>query len=981
MRTGTFFLILTLVSLAVSPAWGARMDSETQTHVIERLDRILSKMDRKDSSYLPSNLRLADLLSERARLRFMNEIEEGCDGCKGSKADRKRALGLYEELFPKAQEESKGTILFQMAHLYEMAGDQKKAISLHQSILKNPKKKHSRELLTRSRIALADLYYQTAKFKEALSEYQIAFRDPKASNRGLILYRIGWCQFNLDRLNQGIRTLEKLASTPALLTKESPQGTAHDPAFQGDVLRDLATFYSRRKVGSGEISKFLKLAPQDQKKDLILFFAGETDRIGQKQAASDLYRLYLGIPDLTREERLEAQLSLAQVNYDKGQASKSTEDFEIAAREFKNTNCSADAKCQEFQKKMRRYVTELHRSKKIDPDRDVLKAYAIYAKTFPQDTQMAILGAQVAVDIKQAGMAALLYHHASRSAEDPKLRETALLGQIEAAEKSGDPKLREEAYLHYLELNPKGPKAFEVRYQLAHLSYERKEWAKAAGQFRELALDKGGDAGLRKKSADLALDSLAAQKRDADIEKWSLEFAAVFPQAKDEFHQISRKAVQNQAAQAANSKDSSTSELRGALKKMQSASLAGATDREKLVHFRNQALLAEKVGDETALIASLGGLLAVRSLSPGEKEETLARKVGAYERLLDFKSAYRTALRMKFPRLSGAERELRLGTLADLAGLKPQKHYEAALRSGLKGPRSASVRSRLVLLSTRPVRELARHKNELARSPAILSETVLLVFGRTGNLRELESYGRMPALRGAPAGRYLRKQPFYGRHQALDRRMQKHSLNAKSDARLQATLRERIRLLGEADESLAQAVQLQDYTAQIMALTTVVRENERMVRDLAALPLPKGLKPAEQERYLELLKNQSRPYLTKSKFAAQKLDAFWESDATLNQIIEDYRRGRVEIRRILAPELRILAAISPSYSIRSRLNSALGESAPSREDLLSAREDVREKPEDKRRLEKLKSLETKIGHPLMSSYLDARLGQMERGSM
>jgi hypothetical protein len=885
MKHSFLFLILTL-SLGLSPLASAeKMDSETQNMVIGRLERILSQMEKTDSSYVPSRLRLADLLAERARLRFLSEVESDCKACKGSVEDRQRALVIYEEILPKVRPDQQGPILFQTAYLFEMAGEEKKAVSLYESILAAPGK-YGADLAEQARLALADRDFQNGRFKEALAHYEILLKKPRLDSRGLILYRAAWCEFNLDRLERGIERLEKLANSPALITKSTPQGPVEDAVFRTDILHDLATFYSRRKISDREIERFLKWTPPAQKKELVRFFAGEADRLGQKQAASRLFKIYLDLPDLTKEERLEGFVQLAQVNYDKGQAAQSTQDFAIAAEAYKNTRCSENEKCVELQKRMKRYVTELHRSKKLKPDLDVLKAYAIYAKTFPDDIEMIILGADVATDIHQ-------------------------------------PRMAEVFYRHYLDVLPQGPKSYEVRYQLAQLAADRKEWKSAADQFRLLALDSKGPLELRKKSADLALDALAAEKRDADIQSWSQQFAEAFPSQRNEFQGLNRKAVVNEAAARANDPHASKSDLRDSLRKMQNVSLAGATDSEKLLHYRNEAVLAEKIEDEAALLAALDEILSVRSVSAQEREETLARKVGFFEKKQQYEPAYRHALLMKFPHLSPAEKDLRLGTLAELAGLPAQKHYERSLRSGLKGKKSAEVRARLVLIATNPIKELNRQKNELAKFPSILSETLISVFAKTRNLPALEPLLSSPSLKKTPAAVFLRKQPFFEKHQAMEARLAEHELDADSDSRLQKSIRERIRLLNQADASLAEAVKLKDHTAQVMALTTVAKENERMVRDLSSLPMPKGLSRAEQEQYVALLKQQSRPYLVKAKLAQQKLQEIWANQRALDALLKDLQQSRPEVRPLLENEVRILSARAPSYSIRSKLGRVL----------------------------------------------------------
>ncbi|MGE3759155.1 MAG: hypothetical protein AB7H97_15435, partial [Pseudobdellovibrionaceae bacterium] len=186
--------------------------------------------------------------------------------------------------------------------------------------------------------------------------------------------------------------------------------------------------------------------------------------------------------------------------------------------------------------------------------------------------------------------------------------------------------------------------------------------------------------------------------------------------------------------------------------------------------------------------------------------------------------------------------------------------------------------------------------------------------------------------------------------------------------------------LKEADKSVKEENRLNDFTAQIFALSTLSFENNRMVYDLSSLPLPKGLRPQEQAQYMALLKKQSLPYLEKSQVAAQKLNEFWKNEKVIVRLADEYTASRPELRSLLVTELGILIALSPNSGIRAYLKSALGKNAasttPSQKELVSARESVRANPESVKDLEKLKNLETKSGHTLMVSYLEGRLEQI-----
>jgi hypothetical protein len=966
------FILTVLFGAMSSAALAEKMNSETQNMVIERLEQIIKDMGAHDSSLNPSRLRLADLLAERARLRFMNEIEVSCKGCKGSVADREKALKLYQSVFPHFQAQIQGVILFQMAHLYDIAGQGQKAASLYLGILKNPKK-YSPEMITATRSALADLYFQQGNYKQSLYLYNLVSRDPKADQKALVQYRIAWCHFNLGALKTAIRTLEKLANKPELMTKNTTAGVVLDDGFRQDVLQDLATFYSRRAVTDQDITSFQRLTPDAIKKVMLLNFAQEVDRLGQKQAAAKIYHIYLDRKDLSREERLDGMVQLAQVNYENNDSAQSIDDFAVAAKEFKRGDCDEDQKCQELQKRMKKFVTDLHRSKKTRLNENVLKAYEIYAKTFPKDTEMVILGAQVAVDIKENDKAQNLYAFAADNSKDGKLRETALLGEIDAAERSKNFNVKIAAYKHYLSLNSKGEKAFEVRYQLAQVSYDQKKYSDSADQFRDLAEDKSGRYDLRKKSADLALDSLALQQKDEVLEKWAADFANLLPKHKNEFLKISRKAMERQIVKVANDPSSSSSELRSALNKIKSANTSGADLNEKSTYFKNMAVLADRSGDEAALMASLNGQLAMKNLSAKDREAILARQVGIYEKKMDFKSAYVVALKMKFPGVKNSQRELKLGTLADLANLSPRKHYERALSSGLVGPQEASVRERLILSARSPVKELKKHEYPLRRHPLVLADIVLAIYATNRSTQGLDKVMSRKEIRNLPAISFIQKQPFFGRHIAIENRVSKHHLDTRNDKTLAKSIQQRLNLLSEADRSLSNAIGLKDFTAQIMALNTVAIENQRFTEELMKTPVPKGLNPKETQKYTNMLKAQARPFLLKAKVAAGKVNEMWKRGSSWQVLTRDIAKARPSVVPLLSKEIQILIRLAPTSEIRNALEDSLNIGTLSQADLNSARSYVRSNPNDLKAIEKLKMLETKHGHALMASYLEGRL--------
>ena len=157
---------------------------------------------------------------------------------------------------------------------------------------------------------------------------------------------------------------------------------------------------------------------------------------------------------------------------------------------------------------MKRYVTEVHRTKKLKPDAELMSAYATYNATFKDDYDMAVRAAQIAVEVKQYAKGVELYREISENRLfSDKQRQEALINEIATSEKSDDLKLRRTAYAHFLKRSNDETKNFEVMYQLAYLSYQEKDFKTALESFDDLATAKKGSATLKKKAADCLIIS------------------------------------------------------------------------------------------------------------------------------------------------------------------------------------------------------------------------------------------------------------------------------------------------------------------------------------------------------------------------------------------------------------------------------------------------------------------------------------------
>ncbi len=960
--------------------YAEKMSLEAQDLVVQKMERVLEMMDKNDSSRWASEQRLADLLAERARMRFMLEVEAECTGCKGSQDDRKRATQLYEALLNNINLKGDGRILFQLAHLYQMGGQINKAQSLFEQVIKVAKKKPvAKTILTRSHVGLADLLFQKGQPQKAHPHYIVALKDQELENRAFIIYNKAWCEFNMGRLNTAINSLRGLLLKPDSITRTTEAGVIQDQAFRLDMLRDLATFYARKPVTNQHIQQYIALIPESNRKELILHFAEEVNRIGQKKAALTLLDRYLQEPKLTVEEKLNAYVMKAQAGYDSGLTQQSAQDFAKAAATLRDYNCRRTEDCVKLQKTMKHYVTELHRSKKLKPDLSLINTYGIYSSTFPDDKDMHTRGAAVATEIGQYAVAIDFYRRIStNSTFSDKDRNQALVDEVATAEKSNKPKLKIDSYHYFLKNSQDENKKFEVRYQLAYLSYQAKQYREAAEAFHKLVVDKKGNATLRKKSADLALDSLAHLKDDRQIEQYAWSYAEILPQAKSEFEGLARKALMNQVPRATNAKNPDTSEMKNLLKKTMAVNLTKASESEKILFYSNASVLAYKLDDRDQYIKAQMLLLQQRGLPESKRQEVYANMATYHEKHLNFKDAYAWAKKIKNPKVSKVEVEFRLGTLADLAQINSSRHYQNSLKAGLRGPREIVVRTRLVALSQNPVRELKRQAKFLKKSPQALNDLVLFVYARTQDKKSLIPLLKTPELRNRSAARFILSQDLYGRLGNIQSKIARAGLRTHPAKSLERDTTRRIKLLSELDQLLNESLKSKDITAQMIALDTISAENKRFADDLKSLPEPKGLNPHQQKQYTKILESRLTPYYKTAQAAQQKRDELWEKSKAIKGLITDYEMARPEIQTLMRPRLKLLSEVSGSGRLRSDLYSSLSRSQVTVKELQSARKLVSSNPDNRREIENLKILETKLGHPLMPSYLEARLNLLEK---
>lgn len=979
-------LIALGLSLGHVPSASAQaVDPKTRDMLIEKLTQVYLNLAPADASKVAITLRLADLHAERARLEAMKELEAGCTTCTAGVQDRKKALGYYQEVLPKVQENSVGKVLAQVGHLYEMTGNEKDAIATYERILKDPK---SASAQAEANVSLAEVYFKRRDYAQAKKNYQAVLANPSALSKGLAAYRSAWCDFNEGHLDLAINGLVTVLKTPELSARTAPvSGVAQiDKQFQEEVSRDLATFMARRQVAVADAALLYEVSPEAAKIANVTFLASELERLGQPQGAIALWK-FAQEKQSKPEARLEGHIRLAQLEMEQKQLASASKDFESALAIWSSlvgpggvSAKSEDQNFAEYHSRLRKFVTDWNRSEKAAPSEGLLNAYQAYLKTFSNESDMYLWAGKVASDLKQYPLAIELSTKAAKTGTGVAV-EGGLLQAIEAAELSKDQKLLATAYDSYLANSKDQKKALEVRYQKARGIYDAGDYAAASVALREVALgkDKGSDE-VKSQAAELSLDSLVLMKDDTRLEAWASDYAKAFPKNAKDFQNVSRKSVLTQAAAIANKGDQAS--LEQAWSTLNRFDLSTAQPEDKAAFYKNKLVLAEKMGKFGEARDAVENMLRLPSLTAADQQYALSRKAWLAEMLLDFDTALTTTQKLTATDLPKEQKSLKLAMYAELASKDAKPFYAQFLKDSKDAEKNASVAAQLVLDSKEPAKELKKNKALIAKSPTALADLYLDLYGKTGSVDMAKEAITTPAVASTDAGKVLRRAVILDDYAKLKVKLAPQTIDSSNQKKLSSTMKTRIGLLEDAEKLATRAIESGDWTAQLATLDLLGKESERFYQEVLALPMPEGLSAEEESQYLSLLSQQAAPHQIRANDVTKKVGEFWQNEQAMTQLEKSLDEESGARRKMVMAEVTTLSAIAPeSKKAALQALASKQEVATERPTLATiegAKQAVREAPLNRDKLTSLLTLVRKMnGQQTMVSYLEGRLASLE----
>ena len=935
-----------------------KMDIGTHNIVIDKLQFAFDGAQKKSPQRSALALRLADLRAERARLTQM-KIEEGqCGDCAKPSEDRQSAIALYEEALPTMHEEiPRGPVLLQLAHLYEMNEQYSKAKNIYQKMVMKQWPRLTKEDISEGHLALGELYYRDNKFKEARKSFNTALQLSK-HKEGWILYRQAWNDLNLGENRNGLKKLVKIL--------ESPKFTK-DATFHQDVSRDLATFLAREdEISRQQVEAYVKLSPASKAAENTQYLGKECDRLGKKVSALNVWAIILEKNYVSGPEKIAAYTRLAQNSLDRRSYKNAVLFYKQALHSWQNEGCKDEEVCTDVRNRLRHFVTNWN---KIGTAKDLLAdAYQAYSVVFNDDAEMAHWGAVVARDSNQHRKAFDLFRKAALITKNDKLREGSLLGEIDSAEKTNDLALKKQAYEDYLQLNPDGAKAAEVKYQLAYIAYQKKDYSAAAGSFKKIADDKSAPENIRVQSADLHLDILAAEKNHNELAGTANHYSKSFPSRSKDFSQIEREAQQNRAASLAGSNDNTA-----ALAALMAISLAGMNEKDQIKILKDRMVMARKAHNLKVVEESAEALLKFKKLDNKTRVLALENIVWIAELKLNFAKTYQMYKQNPDIGLQGSSRELKMAVLAEMSNKDPRPHYEKFLRQAPNKVESNFVRMEMIQKSRQPWKELDQHAGHLRRDANLYAEAVINVFARQPDLEKAKKHFQSSVLKQSMTTRPLARMAWIQDFQSKNQKLFKHQIRRDTD------IRPRFQLISSLEKDLQAAVRSQDWTLQVVALYHLRNEQARMVRQIRSLPMPRGLTKDQKKQYQALLNQELAPVEKKTLLTDKTYLSMWSSKVR-SDFKADFEKSSPAMRSLLMKENQAILRVAPAEE-KSWLTQLqrIPISRPSNQELHQARVDLMKNPFDIDALEDLKKLEQQRGRRTLVVYLEDRIQALKKG--
>lgn len=995
-------LIFSLLMILIMPyVANASMDEATRERLIEKFTKVYQQIADEEEAKVNVTLRLGDMLAEKGRDLANKELGEGCGICTAGDEPRKQALRYYSEAVGFLQDDRKASVQLQMGHLQELLALEQDAIKSYESVFKNAK---NEKLIAEANFSLGELYFKKRNFPIAASYFQkVMNASDGVGRKGLSAYRKAWCEFNAGNYSKGTSELVTILQSPKFLTRSADTGVVSvDEEFKDEITRDLVVFMVKRGYQPNDFDVIYKLGKDDTKIDHLTNFAEELERLGEVNNSIEVWSKLLGkLKDPI--QKWGGQVRYANLLRENKRIEDSLKAFDRALSfGAGQDSCQTDT-CKEIRLRERKYVLDWHNGIKKNPTEDLSKAYAIYNRYNKNEPDMMYWAAEIDLTLKKpkeafTGFAKAVEVYPKAQAEDEKkqkdlakMYEASLLKRIEIAEDQKLPELA-KVYEAYLAGSKDKAQEVKVKYQLARLSYDNKDYIKAFNQFKDFAIKTKStdaeDVKLKEQAADLALDSLVLAKRDDLMISAAEELSEALPQKSTEYQGIVRKAVINQSLELA--QDSSGKAQAGskkALDLLKKADFSGATEQEKEVILKNKIILAEQMGQITEAIGYVNQYLALPKLSKENQQFAYTKKAWLSELVFDFSGALEATKNIE--NLKEPARTLQLALLTDLAGGDSSVLFKEYIEMNPKASESPEMALDLIKKSDVAWTEFSKYKNVLEASPALWKEALLVSYEQNPSVPELAKFLKWNETDKKFRIEILQTQMIKPEIAARAQALAAMTVDTEDQNKMGRDIQARTKAIKDYETFVADILTADLWFGQVYALDVLAKESQRFYEEVMSLPIPEELSPEEQNQYMNLLAQSASPYQAKNQQITTKLAEIWNEKKAVKSVFKELSKQPKWVQNLWVKEYQDLAGVAPkefNSFVASEVDNFRGAEVVVAKksvdvplkDMMKMRSKVMAEPFNKSVLGQLLDIEKQRKQDKMVIYLEQRLSKIDQ---
>lgn len=798
-------LLLPLQSHAIT------MGREAHDGLIEKLRMVRESLVAGEDSYIETSVRLTELLTDRARMQQMEEIEKQCEACVGSKNDRKEALKVIASIEKDLKGNShRGAALMLKGHLMALEDQTQIAIKIFKELTTD--KTVIAEIRKSAMENWADLEFRTGNFKQALSIYQVLPASP------IQKYRVAWCHFQLGKLNLALRQMEAWIAAKSASEEEK--------SLKRDALRDLALLYARASSSPQYVVNLLNFSDAEDKVPVLTAHAQELDRLGKK---SDSALIWLKLSTMT-ENKKEKNLAQAQMFRLYVHMKRSAQALELLKKMSVQSCTDADGNCQEIKKNLREGITDWAKEEKLSPSKMLTESYFVYASYYPDDADVIMKGASLAQKAKQHQIAFDLLG----LIKNP--NDVVLQSRVREAEETKKANQIEIAYKDYLQKGQDQKLKLEI--QLSYVEFLKSQKRDADYETQALVVIRDNNQKIqdRKEVADSYLAALAKANKYDRVVSEGADFAKILNDKK--YAVVSAKAKWDMIAVRINQEKSTSADRRDL--KAAYTSLQSAEDKKALLlDFATSAQKDKDISDLNWFSQQAKFMLP--QASPVQKTVFQKKFIYIADLQSDFKSSYFWDLQLNEP--NTPDREARLALKARLMG-QPNLKLEKKIMSS---PRFATS-LRVFLLreqlktSARPEKLIKENIGLLKSQPQELASVLMESMNRMSSTT-WASYVKQTSPSSLPHVLMKRRNEILT-NRPLVADLERHRVTGQSDSQFQKTLARQAQLMKKADRT-----SVRDPMAGLFVAAGLVRASQNLASDVKNAPAPRGMKEIERKAY------------------------------------------------------------------------------------------------------------------------------------